>query len=158
MTLRRLLALGLAAGLGLPAWTADYTGPRPPMKDLLYLVHAENLIPTETGQAAQDSKRNDTVYSVQGAASPARTPLAEPIFIIQSDKISPDSLELYKFDVKGGRREVSVSRKRNNKPLYLSVTKLERGLYRVEAAEVLEDGEYVITPSGSNQVFCFQVY
>lgn len=158
MTLRRLLSAAFVAALGLPAWTADYTGPRPPMKDMLYLVHAENLIPTETGEATQDSKRNDTVYSVQGAASPARTPLAEPIFIIQSDKISPDSLELYKFDVKGGRREVSVSKKRGNKPLYLSVTKLERGLYRVEAAEVLENGEYVITPSGSNQVFCFEIY
>jgi len=28
----------------------------------------------------------------------------------------------------------------------------------VEANEMLENGEYSLTPSGSNQVFCFQVY
>lgn len=159
MTLRRFLFLLSVIALGVPlAWTEDYTGPRPPMKDLLYLVHADNLIPTEAGEAKQDSKRDDTIYSVEGAASPSRTPLAEPIFIIQSDKISPDSLELYRFEVKNGRREVAVSKRRNAKPLYLSVTKLERGLYRVEASEVLDNGEYVITPAGSNQVFCFEVY
>jgi hypothetical protein len=158
MRLRRFPAVIALLTLGVPlAWTEDYTGPKPPMKDLLYLVHADNLVPTETGEAKQESKRDDSTYSMPGATSPARTPLAEPIFLIQSDKISPDTLELYKFDVKGGRREVSVKR-RGGHAYHLSVTRLERGLYRVEAADVLDDGEYVITPAGSNQVFCFEVY
>jgi hypothetical protein len=40
----------------------------------------------------------------------------------------------------------------------LSVTKLDGNLYKVEAAQPLEDGEYTISPQGSNQVFCFEVY
>ncbi len=130
------------------------------MKDMVYLVHADNLIPTETGEAKQDNKRNDSTFSVPGASSPARTPLAEPIFIIQSDRISAESLELYRFEIKGGHRELTLSGSRRGGPkaLHLSVTKLERGLYKVEAAEVLEDGEYALTPNGSNQVFCFEVY
>jgi hypothetical protein len=138
-----------------PAWTDDYTGPRPPKPDMLYLMHADNLVPTEVVEAKQDNK----TYTVQGANSPARTPLAEPILIIQSDKITPESLELYKFDVKNGRRELTVSGKRGGpKALYLSVTKLEKGLYRVEAAEPLENGEYAISPSNSNRAFCFEIY
>ena len=127
------------------------------MKDLVYLVHADNLIPTETGEAKQESKRNDSTFSVPGVSSPARTPLAEPIFIIQSDRISAESLELYRFDIKGGHRELTLSGTRRGGPkaLHLSVSKLDRGLYKVEAAEVLENGEYALTPSGSNQVFCF---
>jgi hypothetical protein len=138
-----------------------YKGPRPPQPDMLYLVHADNLIPTEAGEAQQDSSKNEVTYSIPGASSPARTPLAEPIFLIESDKIDPERLELYRFEVKGGRRELSISKVKKrggSRPLHLSVTKLEGRLYRVEASEPLENGEYSLSPSDSNRVFCFEVY
>ena len=138
-----------------------YTGPRPPKPDVLYLVHADNLIPTEVGEAKQETKKNDTINTIDGAASPARTPLAEPIFIIQADKIQPQSLELYRMEVKNGHREVTTSVKRTRggpKPLRLSVTRLDKGLYRVEVDQEIENGQYAISPNGSNTVFCFEVY
>jgi hypothetical protein len=160
MLQRRSLALTVLAlsGVG-TAWTADYTGPRPPKPDMLYLVHADNLVPTETGEAKEEGKGGNTKYTMPGAASPARTPLAEPVFMLQSDKITPESLELYKFDVKGGRREADLGGGRgSSKALHLSVTRLERGLYRIEADEVLDNGEYVLSPMGSNRVFCFGIF
>ena len=152
----RLLFCLLLLG-GSAAWTEDYTGPRPPKPDTPYLVHADNLIPTEAGEAKQE--KGDT-YAVAGAASSARTPLAEPIFLLQADKVSAESLELYRLEVKNGRREITLSGKRRggSRPLHLQVTKLERNLYRIEAAETLENGEYSLSPSGSNRVFCFEVY
>jgi len=137
----------------------DYTGPRPPKGDVLYLVHASSLVPTETAEAQQEGKNNDT-FSVSGAASSARTPLAEPIFLLRSEKIKPDALELYRFEVKNGRRQLTLSKKRSEKagPFHLSITKLDKDLYRVEADEALENGEYSLSPNGSNAVFCFQVY
>jgi hypothetical protein len=138
-----------------------YDGPRPPKPDLLYLVHADNLVPTESADAKEESKKDEAVYAVPGANSPARTPVAEPIFLIQSEKVIPGQLQLYKMEVKGGRREVTVSkgkRRGNARPLYLSVTKLDGNLYKVEAAQPLDDGQYTISPNGSNQVFCFEVY
>jgi hypothetical protein len=145
---------------GLAAGADDYTGPRPPKADLLYLVHASNLIPTEATEAQQEGKKDESTFSVQGAASSARTPLAEPIFLLRSEKIRPDALELYRFEVKNGRRQLTLSKKRSDKsgPFHLSVTKLDKDLYRVEADEALENGEYSLSPSGSNAVFCFQVY
>lgn len=136
---------------------ADYDGPRPPKPDFLYLVHADNLIPTELGDARNE--KGDT-YVIAGAASSARTPLAEPILILQSDRLNPESIELYKFEVKNGHRETTVSsRKRGaGRPLHLQITKLDRNLYRIEAAETLDNGEYCMTPAGSNRVFCFEVY
>jgi hypothetical protein len=160
MLRRRYLALTvlILAGVGI-AWTADYTGPRPPKPDMVYLVHADNLIPTETGEAKEEGKGSNTKYVMPGPTSSARTPLAEPIFILQSDKLTPESIELYKFDVKGGRREVDLSGGRgSSKALHLSVTRLERGLYRIEADEFLENGEYVLSPMGSNRVFCFSIF
>jgi hypothetical protein len=153
-TLPLTIVLLTAASVG---WTADYTGPRPPKPDLVYLMHADNLIPTEAAEAKQEK---GDVYTVAGASSPARTPLAEPIFLMQSDRITPESLELYRLDVKSGRREITLSNRRRGGPraLHLSVTKLERGLYRIEASETLENGEYVLTPAGSNRVFCFEVF
>ena len=140
---------------------AEYTGPHPPKTDTLYLLHAENLVELELVTAKQDSKKDDTVYSVPGTAATAKTPLAEPVFILKSDKLAPETVEMYKFDVKGGHRELTISQKRRRggpRPVRVSVTKLEKGLFRIEASEVLENGEYGLSPSGSNQVFCFSIY
>jgi hypothetical protein len=128
---------------------------------MLYLVHADNLVPTEATDAKRESKKNDVTFTIDGAGSPARTPLAEPIFILQSDKIDPERLELYRVEVKNGHREVTMALKRTRggpRALRLSVTRLDRGLFRIEASETLENGEYSISPSDSNRVFCFQVY
>ena len=151
-----LLAL---AGAGV-IWAQKYTGPRPPKPDVVYLVHADNLVPTEVADPKQDSKKDEVTYSVNGATSPARTPLAEPIFLIQSEKIVADRLELYRMDVKGGRREVTMSKRRRGggRALRLSVTHLDGNLYRIEASEVLENGEYSLSPNDSNVVFCFEVF
>jgi hypothetical protein len=139
-------------------WAQSYNGPRPPKADVVYLLHASTLVPTEVADARQDKKGT---YSVPGAASPARTPLAEPIFIMESDRISAESLELYKMEVKNGQREVSLSQKRirgGPRPFRVSVTRLERGLYKLEASETLENGQYALSPSGLDKVFCFEVY
>src|SRR5215467_1714665 len=155
-TLSLILLLVPAAGLA-----QKYSGPRPPKRDTVYLLHADNLVPTEMVEAKQDSKKNEIQYTVDGTASSARTPLAEPIFIFESDKIQPQSLELYRFEVKNGRREVTMVQRRTRggpKPLRLSVTRLEGKLYRIEADEALENGEYGLSPNGSNAVFCFEVY
>src|SRR5579863_2514739 len=159
MRMRYLFVWTMFAAVGFCA--EKYDGPRPTKPDLLYLVHADNLVPTETADAKEDSKKDEALYTVPGANSPARTPVAEPIFLIQSEKVIPSRLELYRMEVKGGRREVTVSKGRrrgSNRPLYLSGTKLDGNLYKVEAAQPLEDGEYTISPNDSNHVFCFEVY
>jgi hypothetical protein len=158
MSGRALVLLPLLAGFAallVPSRAADYDGPKPPKADTPYLLHADNLIPTEAGDAKNE--KGDT-YTVAGASSPARTPLAEPIFLLQSDRLSPESIELYRFDVKNGHREATVSSRRRGRALHLQVTRLDRGLYRIEASETLDNGEYCLTPSGSNRVFCFEVY
>jgi hypothetical protein len=153
--------LFLLLPLATAAWAQKYTGPRPPQTDLVYLVHADNLIPTEAADAKQDTKKNETTYTVEGASSPARTPLAEPIFIIATDKIQADRLELYRMEVKNGRREVITTPRHSRggmRPLRLTVTRLDQGLYRIEASETLDNGEYSLSPNDSNRVFCFEVY
>jgi hypothetical protein len=143
------------------AWAQKYDGPRPPKKDVIYLVHADNLVPTEIGDQKEEGKKGDPVYTFPGTSSPARTPLAEPIFIIDSESIRPDSVELYRMDVRSGHREVKVSggsRRSGTKALRLSVTKLDRGLYKLEASETLDPGEYALSPSSGSHVFCFEVY
>src|SRR5580704_1985260 len=109
--MRCLLILCVAA---LAIQAEDYKGPRPPKADVLYLVHASNLIPTEVLTAQQDTKKDNDTFTVPGAASSARTPLSEPIFLFRSERIKPDDLGLFKFEVKNGKRQVtfSVRRKR----------------------------------------------
>jgi hypothetical protein len=153
-----LFALWLPAPLAL---AQKYNGPRPPKPDVPYLLHASRLVETETAEAREEKRKDETVYVVSGAASPARTPLAEPIFLVETAKLQAERLELYKLEVRNGRREVAFSEKRKRdapRPIRLSVTRLDQNLYRIEAAAGLENGEYSLTPAGSNQVFCFQVY
>jgi hypothetical protein len=98
---------------------------------------------------------------VSGPASTVKTPLASPILLFQSDKIGPDKLQLFKLETKNGRREILFSHKKKQTamPIRVDVTKLSSdGLYRIEVVSSLDKGEYSLTPDGSNQVFCFQVY
>jgi hypothetical protein len=128
-----------------------YSGPVPSKPDLPYLLNASSLKETEVA---------DT-YVVPGASSPVKTPLAEPIFILDARKIAPEHLELYLMDVKNGNREVSPStngHKGASHVLYLRVTPLRDHLFKIEASEPLENGEYALTPNGDKRVFCFEVY
>lgn len=154
--LRRTLLLVFAVAL--TATAQKYAGPRPPKADLPYLKHAENLIPTEAADAKEEKKKEDTLYVIEGANSSVKTPLASPIFLLQAAKLAPERLQLFKLDSKSDRREILFSPKHPPKAIRVEVTHLGSDLYRIEVNESLEPGEYSLSPEGSNQVFCFQVF
>lgn len=154
---RRVFALLFVAICA--ALAQKYNGPRPPKPDLPYLKHADDLVPTEATEAKEQKlKKDDLLYTIAGPGSTAKTPLASPIFLFQSDKLMPDKLQLYKLEVKNGRREILFGAKKRPQRIRLEVSRVEGNLYRMEVGESLERGEYSITPEGSNQVFCFQVF
>jgi hypothetical protein len=159
--MRVLVALLLAAVL-IPAQEKQdrYEGPRPPQPDLPYLLHASKLIPTEVADAQEEKKKNEVTYVIPGESSPAKTPLAEPIFLMEGDKLNPERIELYQLEVKSGHREITVSERGRHgaRPLKISVARLDGRLYRIEAAEMLENGQYCLSPSDSNRAFCFEIY
>jgi hypothetical protein len=154
----RLLAL--LFGAAALATAQKYDGPRPPKPDIPYIKHASNLVPTEVSEAKEEKgKKDEVTYAIPGAASTARTPLASPIFLLQSQKLNAQSLALYKLESRNGRREITASPKKPMQPIRVEVTRLDNsGLYRLEVVESLEPGEYSLSPEGSNQVFCFQVF
>ena len=140
-----------------------YSGPRPAKADVPYLLHASKLIETETLEAKEETQKDFNVASIPGATSPVRTPLAEPIFIFQSEKIPAEKLQMYQLTVKNGRREVTfpVAGKKAKdapRPVHLTVKKLDASLWRIEAGQILDNGEYCLSPAGASAVFCFQIY
>jgi hypothetical protein len=138
-----------------------YNGPIPPKPDLPYLLEAKKLIDVEIGQAREEHRKDETVYVISGPASSARTPLPEPIFIIDARHIEPQQIQLYRLEVKDSNREAALPGKAGKgsaQPLHLRVTPIGERLYKIEASEMLEEGEYALTPVGDNRVFCFEVY
>lgn len=155
----RTLAFGLigfAALLG----QQKYAGRRPEKADLPYLVHADNLVATEAGEAKEEDRKGDHIAIIAGATSPAATPLTSPIFIIRADKIIPDQLEIYRLETKNGQREVVLAHKGKPvaKRIISNVTKVGEDLYKLEVEQDLAPGEYSISPRDSELVFCFRVY
>ena len=158
MRRRQLLLLFTTAPLALGQ---KYNGPRPPNPDLPYLLHADNLVATEALTAREEKKKDDILYSVDTPASTVKTPLSSPILLLQASKIQAERLALYKWEVRNGRREIlfSPKKKQSGKPLLLNINRLTTdNLYKIEVVPSLENGEYSLSPEGSNQVFCFQVY
>lgn len=154
-----MLRKTIIMALTLPLWAQKYTGPRPEKSDVPYLVHADSLVETEVKEAREQTKKDDITYVVAGANSPARTPLASPILLVQADKLSVDRLTLYKLESKNGQREITFRKKKQNvRPIRLNVTPLGENLFRIEVEESLSAGEYSLTPEGSNQVFCFAIF
>ncbi len=137
-----------------------YNGPRPPKPDIPYILHANHLVETEVSEARQGGKKEST-FIIPGASSSARTPLSEPIFIMQADQLSPEQIELYRLEVKNGSREVVISQRRRHSdagPFHMLVTPLGGHLYRIEVDEPLPNGQYSLSPNGSNRAFCFEIY
>jgi hypothetical protein len=138
-----------------------YTGPIPPKADIPYLLHANKLIPTDVAEAREDNRKDVTYAIVPGPAATAKTPLAEPIFIMKTEKLSAERLSAFKMDIKNGNREVMIGGKKAKKsgpPIYMNVTRLADNLYKIEVDQILENGQYTLSPDGSNQVFSFEVY
>jgi hypothetical protein len=136
--------------------------PHPPKKDTPYLIHATNLLETETNQATEASDKKEQIYWVPGAASSARTPLGFPEFLFAQDQVDARTLRLYAFEPVNGRREVLI-RKKNKivvQAYYVDVIPQSEGLFKLRVDSSLKPGEYCLTPDGdqgSNTVFCFAV-
>ena len=139
-----------------------YSGPKPPNKEIPHLLHGEKLIATEVQKASQSNSKAGQVFFVPGTTSPARTPLAEPIFLFSPDHVRAEQLGLFRFEVRDGRREVVMSAKRRKEDeervFHLALRRLDQDLFRIEASEMLGAGEYALSPEGDNTAFCFTVY
>jgi hypothetical protein len=136
-----------------------YDGPPPPRADVPYIKQATNLIATEVAQAKEDKRSTETAYIVDGANSTAKTPLSLPVFILKTSKVAPEKLILYKLESKDGHREVVLSTKNPPDAFHMEVSRLPgENLYKIEVADTLDTGEYILRQEGSAQVFCFQVY
>jgi len=133
--------------------------PDPPKKDVPYLIHADRLLETEVSEAKEETRKDEQLYSIAGAGSPARTPLASPEFLFVSDAIPADKLRLYRVEPRQGRREVVVTRKKKPlaRPIPLSILRIHEKLFKVRVDHSLAPGEYTLSPEGSNAVFCFAV-
>jgi len=140
----------------------QYTGPVPEKEDLPYIVQADNLIPTEATTANEEKgKKDETIYTVAGAASSSKTPLASPIFLMKVKDLVPEKLKLYRLDVRNGRREItfrSGKKAKNPEPLRVDIKHVREGLVRLEVSDSLPNGQYSFSPDESNAVFCFEVH
>jgi hypothetical protein len=156
-----LFLLGLLTVASMAVAAERYTGPRPPKADVPYLVHADNLLETEVATATNAEEKGKTLAVVQGENSSAKTPLSEPIFIIKTEKLAADKFEAYHWQAKDGKRQVVIGAKKPKdveRPIYLKITRLDDKLYRIEVDEPLENGEYTLTPAGSDATFNFAIY
>lgn len=157
---RTLLLAALVTVLAAPAIAED-SELTPPKADVPYLLHAGNLVETAHAVAGEEKKKNEVTYFVPGATSTVRTPLAGPEFMLQSENLDPNTLRLYAFEVRNGRREISFhekKQKQNPVPLILSVFPVAERLFKIRVDESLERGEYALSPDGSNDIFCFTVF
>ena len=108
----------LATCISIPAFAAEkYTGPRPPKADVPYLLHADNLVETEIGTASTENRKDNAIAVINGANSPVKTPLSEPIFIIRTDRLQADKFEVYRLESKDGKREVSSAARKERTPV-----------------------------------------
>lgn len=161
MTRRHLVLIFAGAFAGIAA--AQQKSPKPPQKDLPYLLEAEKLIPTDVQPATRSTAKDDQTITVAGVTSKARTPLPEPIFLFASGQINPSQFELIRFQVADGRRQWKKGQSAQpddepQEPLRLTLRPLAEGLIRIEASPMLAPGEYALIARGQNTAFCFTVF
>lgn len=138
-----------------------YLGPKPAKKDVPYLILGDKLVEPEILEANQTEEKKRTTYTVAGVSSNAKTPLAEPAFLIDASQLRPESLSLYPMKVEKGNRTITFHdkpKKNDPRPVPLLFHQRKDDMMVIEANQYLDPGEYCLSPDGSNTVFCFQVY
>lgn len=150
------MTLSTCIGAGILFAQSSYSGPRPPKKDVPYLIEASRLIETEVEQAPA-SKKTGQAFSIPGAASTTRTPIPEPAFLFSPSQLRADEFVLRRFETKNGERELTRQSSADD-DLHLTVRKLAPGLDRIEVDEMLDAGQYALVPQGESTIFCFDVY
>ncbi len=81
------------------------------------------------------------------------------MLLIKADKVNPQRLQMYRLEVKDGHREITASGKKRADVIHvLEVTRLTSdGVFRMEVADDLDSGQYVLSLEGTNQGFCFTI-
>jgi hypothetical protein len=150
---------GIVLAIGLAAQTRKAL-PKPEKKDVLYLVHASNLVQTEIVRPVPKDNGDSTTWSIPGESSLAKTPLALPLMTIDAAMIAPEKLQMYQFQQNGSRRELTLKKKgpSETEPVLITISNISGSLYRIEVVNEVENGEYGLTVPGSNQFFCFTVF
>ncbi|HKD09717.1 MAG TPA: hypothetical protein VKB79_27675 [Bryobacteraceae bacterium] len=135
-------------------------GPKPDKKDIPYLLLANNLVQTEVVRPSAQQTSEGTTYSIPGETSLAKTPLALPVFLIDSAQIRPEKLRLIRLIPSSGHRQALLRKtpSPDDAPLLLTATKVADTIYRLEAVNEIENGEYALNAAGSDQFFCFTVF
>ena len=83
------------------------------------------------------------------------------MFLLATESIDAQALSPHRFVVKDGNRQSEDPKQRSSEDepdLRLTVRRLQNGLFRIEAAHMLEPGEYYLLAQGAKQIFCFSVY
>lgn len=160
MTRLRLILLSTWVGLTAVPASGQGKPPTPPKPDVPFLIHAASLVETESNTATELEKKKELFYTIEGPSSGVETPMARPEFVVRSEKLNPGRLRLYRFESKNGRREILLRKKKKlvARTYFLSVDAPVEGVYRVRVDDVLDNGEYCLTPDGTNDVYCFTVY
>jgi hypothetical protein len=143
--------------LALAAQGPKYTGPLPSKADRPYIKHVNNLVETEAVEFKEAKTASDIIYTTPGESSPAKTPLALPVFLIKAEKLSPERLQMYRLEAKQGHREMTLSGRKAT-VIHVTVTRSTAdGLFRLDVADDLESGQYVLSLEGTNRGFCFEI-
>src|SRR5271170_1829385 len=113
------------------------TIPEPPKPDIPYILLVDHLVPTDAIEAQEEprnkgKKSEETTYWVNGEHATARTPLASPVFAIKQDSLALERLQVFSFEIRNGRREVTFSRKSKIRQYSLTTTKVKDALFRLE--------------------------
>lgn len=158
-----ITVVAITAALALPQQKGAAT--KPPKPDLPYLLEAQKMIPTDASAIARSTSKGDESLTVPGVTSSARTPLPEPIFVFSPGQIKATDFELIHFDVTNGKRQWAKGKQEhpNNDEepeeiLRLTLRPIAEGVVRIEAAEMLNPGEYALIPRGKDTAFCFTVF
>jgi hypothetical protein len=100
-----------------------------------------------------------TVYRVQGSRSPVRVRQGDRlVFVVRLNAgDDPRRFQLYRLESRMGFRQTQPSMGGMPQALPVTVNKISDSVYEIVPARALYPGEYAVSPSNTNESYCFGV-
>ena len=129
-----------------------------------FLRGASGYIPLErqigmTSRSGGMYGMGGTVYRVQGPRSPVRVRQGDRIvFVVRLNPGGdPRQFQLYRLESRMGYRQTQPTMGGTPLGLPVTINRIDDSVYEITPARALYPGEYAVSPTNSNESYCFGV-
>lgn len=130
--------------------------PSPALPDALYANVNGQAVALSREKSKREKSGQIVSYTLLAQPSAVDVASRSPLFVLRLEKTSATGWELFRVQVRDGKRVISIDTTAQSPSVPIRVLTANE-LIQIEPVTPLDQGQYCMSARNSNDVFCFKV-